>query len=72
MLRDQISRLCSPFIPEKQGEDRGPLSSQMCHLGLTSADLAWSSRMRLLSLYLGQMLHDRLSLAAKGFGCVLT
>lgn len=47
------------FIPEKQREDRGPLSSQMWHLGLTDADPACSSRMRLLSLYLGQMMHDR-------------
>ena len=52
------------FIPEKQREDRAPLSSQMWHLGLTDADPAWSSRMRLLSLYLGQMLHDRRLLVA--------
>lgn len=55
MLRVEISRL---FIPETQGEDRGPLSSQMWRLGLTDADPAWSSRMRLLSPYVGQMVHD--------------
>lgn len=53
------------FIPEKQKRagrrGRRPLSlrSQMWRSGLTEADPGWSSRMRLLSLYLGQMLHDR-------------
>lgn len=50
------------FIPEKQREDRGLLSSQMWHLGLVDADPAWSSRMGLLRPYLGQMLQGRLSL----------
>lgn len=71
----QSRNLSAPslFIPEKQREDRGPLSSQMQHLGLTDADPAWSSRMRLLSPYLGQMLHDRHSLKTmRGHNRVMT